>query len=125
MVEPIAGEPRQAFLSGRISMLVRLTAQDGMRPALLEVLNSYTDQLAGEPGTEVFIVSIDPDDVNNVWLYEIFKDDDAQTAHRSSQGFATLMHSMPSLLDGSPAILRMDPLRMSLQETVLTQDWTI
>jgi hypothetical protein len=30
---------------------------------------------------------------------------------------------MPELLDGPPAVLRMEPLRMSLQETVLAEDW--
>ena len=34
------------------------------------------------------------------------------------------MNSMPPLLDGPPAVLRMDPLRMSLQEGVLAEDWS-
>jgi hypothetical protein len=31
---------------------------------------------------------------------------------------------MPDLLAGPPAILRMEPLRMSLQEGVLAEDWS-
>jgi quinol monooxygenase YgiN len=117
-------EPRQVLLPGRRSLLVRLTAQSGMRAALLDVLNTYTDGLAEEPGTEVFVVSLDPDSEDNVWLYEIFKDVDAENAHRSSAGFATLMEAIPPLLDGPPAVLRMDPLRMSMHESVLTEDWS-
>ena len=85
-----AGEmlPRQVLTPGRHSVLVRLTAAPGMRPALLEVLNTYVDTLRHEPGTEMLVVSIDPDDVNNVWLYETFKDDQAQDAHRAADGFA-------------------------------------
>jgi quinol monooxygenase YgiN len=106
-----------------MSLLVRLTAKEGLRLALLDVLNSYTDSLAAEPGTELFIVSVDPDTPNNVWLFEIFKDEAAQEAHRASAPFGVLMGVMPPLLDGPPAVLRMDPLRMSMQQGVLTDDW--
>lgn len=105
-------------------MLVRLNCQAGMRPALLEVLNTYTDGLAEEPGTEVFVVSLDPDAENTVWLFEVFKDEQAQIAHQSAAGFAVLMNAIPALLDGPPAVLRMEPLRMSMQEGLLTEDWS-
>ena len=116
-------EPRTALLPGRRSLMVRLTAVDGMRPALLDLLNTYADGLAEEPGTELFIVSMDPDDANIVWLYEIFADEAAENAHRSSSGFGLLMNAMPPMLDGPPAVLRTVPLRMSLQEQVLSEAW--
>ena len=103
--------------------MVRLTARAGMRPALLDLLNTYADGLAEEPGTELFIVSLDPGDENIVWLYEIFADEDAENAHRSSTGFGVLMNAMPPLLNGPPAVLRTVPLRMSMQEGVLSEDW--
>ena len=118
-------EPRSALLPGRRSLMVRLTAVDGMRPALLDLLNTYADGLAEEPGTELFIVSMDPDDANIVWLYEIFADEDAENAHRGSAGFAALMNAMPPLLNGPPAVLRTVPLRMSMQEGVLGEDWDL
>ena len=117
-------EPRQVLLPGRRTLLVRLNVKDGLRPALLELLNTYTDGLAEEPGTELFVVSLDPDNMNTVWLYEMFRDDEAQNAHRASGGFAVLMTSMPALLDGPPAVLRMDPLRMAMQENALVEDWS-
>lgn len=118
-------EPRQVLLPGRRNLLVRLNVKDGMRPALLELLNTYTDGLEEEPGTELFIVSLDPDNTNTVWLYEMFRDDEAQNAHRASDGFSVLMSSMPALLDGPPAVLRMDPLRMAMQENALVEDWSL
>lgn len=120
-----ADEPAQALLPGRTGLLVRLPSAPGRRPALLEVLNRYTDGLSEEPGTELFIVHLDPDDENIVWLYEVFRDDEAQTAHRSADGFARLMSDLPDLLSGPPGILRLDPLRMSLQQRVLTEDWAL
>ena len=122
---PESSEPRQLFIAGRKSALIRLTCASGMRPALLEVLNTYVDSLGDEPGTEMFMVHLDPDDENNVWLYETFLDESAENTHRTTRGFAELMNGMPPLLDGPPAILRMDPLRMSVQESVLTEDWSL
>ena len=84
-----------------------------------------SEEVLDEPGTEMFMVHLDPDDENNVWLYETFLDDNAALAHRSTEGFAKMMNDMPPLLEGPPAILRMDPLRMSVQESVLTEDWSL
>lgn len=117
-------EPLQVFLPGRQALLVRLTAQNGQRAALLDLLNTYADGISEEPGTELYMVSVDPEDENLVWLYEIFFDENAEIAHRQSQGFAELMLKLPQFLDGSPGILRMQPLRMSLQEGVFSEDWS-
>ena len=118
-------QPTQALLPGRMGLLVRLQAQPGQRAALLDVINRYTDGLSAEPGTEVFIVHLDPDDVDIVWLYEIFRDEDAQNAHRATDGFAALMTEMPELLASPPGVLRMDPLRVSMQQAVLDEDWAL
>lgn len=115
-------EPAQVLLPGRLGLLVRLTAAEGRRTALLDALHRYTDGLSAEPGTELFVVHIDPDDDTIVWLYEVFHDEQAQEDHRSTRGFADLMAEMPDLLGAPPAILRMAPLRMSLQEQVLSED---
>ena len=118
-------EPVHVLVPGRQCLLVRLTAKEGMRPALLDSLNSYADGLSEEPGTEVYMVSLDPDNENLVWLYELFHGEEAEQAHRESQGFATLLGQLNDLLDGPPALLRMSPLRMTVQPGVLTEDWQL
>ena len=112
----------QALLPGRVGMLVRLTAAPGSRAAVLDALHRYSDGLTDEPGTEMFIVHVDPDDDSVVWLYEVFRDDEAQEQHRAAEGFARLMTEIPDLLAAPPGILRLAPLRMSLQEGVLHED---
>ena len=118
-------QPAHVLLPDRLGMLVRLTASPGMRAALLDALHRYADGLREEPGTEMYVVHTDPDDENIVWLYEIFADEDAQRAHQSADGFARLMGEIPDLLGGPPAVLRLSPLRMSLQEQVLQDDLTL
>lgn len=115
--------PVQALLPGRKGLVVRLTAKAGMRAALLDALNTYADGLAEEPGTEVYLLSTDPDDENLVWLFEVFKDEDAENEHRASDGFATLITALNDLLESAPAILRMEPLRLVMQESLLEEDW--
>lgn len=115
--------PRQVLLPGRRSLLVRLTCKEGMRAALLDALHAYTDGLSEEPGTEVFMVSTDPENASIVWLLEVFRDAEAEIAHRAARGFDSLMRAIPDILADPPAILRMEPLRLSLQEQVLVEDW--
>ena len=43
-------------------------------------------------------MSLDPDDETIVWLYEIFKGEDAENEHRASNVFQSLMQSMPPLI---------------------------
>jgi quinol monooxygenase YgiN len=123
--DDVAGDsaPVQALLPGRRALVVRLTCKEGMRPGLLEVLNTYADGLGEEPGTEIYMVNLDPEDDRIVWLFEIFKDTDAENAHRASDGFSVMLSELNDLLDGPPAVLRMDPLRMAMQETLLEEDW--
>lgn len=117
--------PTQVLLPGRVGLLVRLQAQPGRRAALLDVLHRYIDGLDEEPGTEVFVLQLDPDDADIVWIYEVFRDESAQEEHQTSAGFARLMQEMPDLLGNPPGVLRMNPLRMSLQSEVLTEDLTL
>jgi quinol monooxygenase YgiN len=120
-----ANAPVQVLLAGRTASLIRLTCKSGLRPALLDVLNNYLDRLGEEPGTEIFTLSIDPDNEDLVWMYEVFASEDAQREHMQSPAVADMLPPMQELLDGPPAVLRMMPLRLSLQETVLSDEFEV
>ncbi len=115
--------PVDAILPGRIGLLVRIPVVAGMRPAALDVLNRYIDDLHTEPGTEAFLVCIDPSDENVVWLYEWFRDDDALAAHRESPLFHQLMAGLPDLVTDSPGIMRLDPLRLRMSPAVVAESF--
>jgi quinol monooxygenase YgiN len=110
------------FLPGRVGLMVRLPAKPGGRPALLDAVHRFADQLRGTPGTEAFVVSIDPSDEDVVWLYEWFVDETALEAHRTTDSFHELMTEMPELLGSSPALMRIDPLRVDVSNELLTGD---
>jgi len=112
------------LLPDRQALLVRLNVVAGKRTELLDLLNTYADQIGEEPGTEVYTVLVDPDSEDIVWLFEVFSNEEAEILHRQSVGFTDLMHGLQNVLDGAPGILRMNPLRMTLQEDMFTQDWS-
>jgi quinol monooxygenase YgiN len=109
-----------AVLPGRIGMLVRIPTLPGMRAAALDALNRYIDDLDQEPGTEAFLVCVDPADSDVVWLYEWFRDENALAEHRSAPLFGRLMNELPGLVGESPGIMRIDPLRLRMSNAVST-----
>lgn len=110
-----------ALLVGRIGLLVRIQSHPGKRLALLDTLNDYCENLDQEPGTEAFMIALDPGDEDVIWLYEWFTDQEALDAHRSSDAFADLMQRMPELIAVPPGVLPINPLRVRLARQPLEQ----
>lgn len=108
-----------ALLPGRVGLLVRLVCQQGAREAVLDSVNRYMDKLGSEPGTEAFVLALDPDEGQVIWLYEWFTDEDALVEHRSSNGLQSMMSELPELLTSPVAVIRIDPLRMHVQRRVV------
>ena len=118
-------EGRSVLLPGRVGLFVRLAAHPGGRPGLLDALHRYADQLGAEAATEVFVIALDPDDADIVWIYEWFTDEEALNRHRASAPFAELVGEIPELLAAPPGLLRIDPLRLHMQSGVLNEAvWT-
>ena len=114
-----------SFLPGRVGLFVRLAANPGGRPGLLDALNRYADQLADQTHIEAFVIALDPDDQDIVWVYEWFTDEDALNHHRTTTPFANLINEIPELLASPPGLLRIDPLRVHLQSAILNvASWT-
>lgn len=113
-----SGEPRTRLLPDRHGIVVRLEAEAGSRPALLDALHRYMDRLDEEPRTEFFCVSLDPDEPEVVWLHEWFNREEGLTAHRSAPAFAELMSELNLMLSKAPGVMRFVPLRMHLAQAL-------
>ncbi len=119
------GPMTTALLPGRVGLFVRLAAHPGGRTGLLDALNRYADEIAAEPNTEAFVIALDPEDEDIVWLYEWFTDEAALEAHRLSEPFTELVTAIPDMLAAPPGLLRIDPLRVDLQMAVLDDNASI
>jgi quinol monooxygenase YgiN len=110
------GLPRARLLPDRHGLVVRLQAEPGRRPALLDALHRYVDGLADEPATEFFCVSLDTDEPEVVWLHEWFRGEEGMNAHRAAPGFGELMTELNTLLGTAPGVMQFVPLRMHLAD---------
>ena len=116
-------EPSVRLLPDRLGLVVRLQARPGARAAVLDALHRYADRLDEEPRTELFVISLDPDEADVVWLHEWFaQGEDGMLAHRSSPGFAELMGDLQDVLAVDPQMMRFDPLRIHLATALFSGD---
>ena len=118
MSEP-ANDGRTALLPGRVGLFVRLQANPGARAGLLDALHRFADQLGADPATELFVIALDPEDDDVGWVYEWFTDEQSLESHRSTQSFVELVNEVPALLAAPPGMLRIDPLRLTMQPAIL------
>ncbi len=94
----------------KTALFAKLTAQDGKRDALLEVISTKgMTNVAGEPGTEVYIAHKDQNDANVVWFYELYSDGEALKAHGGSEGMRDFGRAIKDLVAGPPELTFLDP----------------
>jgi len=122
-VSELAQPGVDAVLPGRVGMLVRIPVKPGLRAAALDALHRYVDDLDEEPGTEAFLVCVDPDDDDVVWLYEWFRDDAALRAHREAPLFGRLMSELPDLVGENPGLMRLNPVRLRMSSAVTAETY--
>ena len=93
----------------KTSMFVKLTAQPGTRDDLLAALGRILPAVDQEEGTEIYAIHTDTTDENAVWVYELYTDDAAMTAHSSSDAMAALLGEVGALLGDAPLMVVTTP----------------
>jgi quinol monooxygenase YgiN len=86
----------------KTAAFVKLVAHPGGREELLAVLRPVVDAIAAEEGTEVYSLHLDRGDDNAVWLFELYRDDDALAEHTSTVAMKELLAALPGLLERPP-----------------------
>jgi quinol monooxygenase YgiN len=122
VTDPTMSGSHTRLLPERHGLVVRLEARPGARPRVLDALHRYVDSLGQEPATELFVISLDPDDAEVVWLHEWFFEQAGVDAHRAAPAFSGLMEELSDALVNPPGVMRFQPIRMHLAEQLLTED---
>ncbi|UQX89107.1 antibiotic biosynthesis monooxygenase [Jatrophihabitans telluris] len=91
--------------TGSFGAILQLTAKQGRRQELLQILTNYAATLDGEPGTLLFAAAADPNDEDVVFLWEEFADGAAVQAHFEHDFFRALQLELAELLT-EPAAAR-------------------
>jgi quinol monooxygenase YgiN len=91
-------------------MFGKMTAVSGKRDALVTQLLRASELMNGVPGCLMYVVSTSPDDANDIWVTEIWRDEASHGASLSMPGVRDLIKDTMPLLAGAPEGTRFSPI---------------
>jgi quinol monooxygenase YgiN len=89
----------------QIAKVVRLKVLDGQREQLVAALAPVAEMAAADPGTEVWTIHADDADPNDVFIYEVYRDQAAADAHDESPVLKSTLQSTGALMAGPPEFI--------------------
>jgi quinol monooxygenase YgiN len=95
----------------RIVVTATLKAKPGKGDDLAELLGGLVDAVAGEEGTEQFVIHRVADDPDTVFFYEVYRDQAALDAHRQNPALGAGGAALGELLDGRPVLTMLTPVK--------------
>jgi quinol monooxygenase YgiN len=94
----------------KVAVLVKLTAKEGQRDELVKALDAALATAAAEEGTIFYILHADSHDPHVLWFYELYRDQDAYTAHGTSDAFRAVGRASAPYAAGRPELVVLEPL---------------
>ena len=94
----------------KVTVLAKLTAAPGKRDELAEALQALTTNAQTEPGTIVYSLHADNADANVLWMFEVYADDAALSAHSTSDEFKRVSKTLRPFLGAAPELIVCTPL---------------
>ena len=95
----------------KISVLAKITTQDGKRGDVLAGMAPMMDHVETEEGTLKYILMEDSKDDNVVWVYEEYADQASLEAHGSSDVMKALGGAIGQFMAAAPELIFCNPLR--------------
>jgi (4S)-4-hydroxy-5-phosphonooxypentane-2,3-dione isomerase len=89
----------------QVSLLAKVTAQDGKGDELLAAFGPLLEQVENEPGTLLYLMNRSQDDPDQFWFSELYTDEDAFAAHSGSDAMAKAAPTLGPLIAESELIL--------------------
>ena len=88
-----------------IALVVTIRIQPPHREAFMEaMLDDARHSVQDEPGCLRFDVLKDLDDPNRIFLYEVYRDEEALEAHRQAPHFLRWKHTTRDWFDGEAVV---------------------
>jgi quinol monooxygenase YgiN len=91
------------------SLFVKMVFQPGTRDEAVEILSTMLPQVETEPGTLVYSFHLDAGDENTVWIFELYTDADALTAHGGSDAIKAMFGKIGGLFAEAPTMIMTTP----------------
>jgi quinol monooxygenase YgiN len=93
----------------QVAVLAKIPAAPGKREELIAALQAALETARGESGTIYYILHTDAKDADALYMYELYENQDAFTAHVSSDAFKALGPTIGHLLGGAPEMTFLGP----------------
>jgi (4S)-4-hydroxy-5-phosphonooxypentane-2,3-dione isomerase len=89
----------------KVAMVARVKAKEGKAEALIAAFRPLLEQVEKEPGTLLYAVNRSTDDPHLFWVYELYADGGAFTAHSGSDTMAAAGPVLGELIAESELIV--------------------
>jgi quinol monooxygenase YgiN len=93
----------------QVAVVAKIPAAPGKRDELVKAMQVALDSAADEAGTTYYILHTDDKDADALWMYELYTDRDALSAHMGSDSFKALVPVISPFLGGAPELTVMTP----------------
>lgn len=93
----------------KTAVFAKITAKPGQRDELRAALAKMFPTVAGEEGTEAYVLHDDLGDDNAVWMYELYADDEALGVHSSSDAMKATFVALGDLVAEPPLLVLARP----------------
>lgn len=93
----------------KIAVLAKLTAKEGMRAEVAEILAAQIALVADEQGTEVYAVHTDASDEVTLWFYELYTDKASLEFHGSTDAMKALGPKLAGKMAARPELIMLNP----------------
>jgi len=95
----------------KVALVGKITAKEGLRDALIAVFPDLAAAVDSEEGTLVYAMHTAANEPDVFWFYELYTDQDALTAHGSSDAMRAAWPTLAPLMAGQPEITILEPVR--------------
>jgi len=94
----------------KVAVLAKMTAKEGQGPALAQLMQEkLVPAVEKEEGTEIYSMHHDAGNADVIWFFELYRDNDALTAHSGSEAMKSVGPELGPMLAGRPEIFLLKP----------------
>ena len=94
----------------QVSVIAKLKAKEGKRDDLVAAMAPLVEHTAEESGTLTYTLHSDAADADVVWVYELYSDKDALTAHSGTDEMKAFIAGIREVIAGAPEMWFLAPL---------------
>ena len=95
----------------KVAVLAKMTAKEGQGPALAQIMREkLMPAVEAEEGTEIYTMHQDAANADVIWFFELYRDNDALSAHSGSEAMKSVGPDLGPLLAGRPELFLLNPL---------------